>query len=118
MISEINTEIIHKEDCDCETCSICLSPKRQEEYICPYCNKKFHLICIIKWLKESTTCPMCRTQIKRIKFTDKMFRYTNFDQIDRTEDIVNEHRIRCCSDIDYETICRWICSVSFSILLK
>ena len=46
-----------------------------------------------------------------------MFRYTNFDQIDRTEDIVNEHRIRCCSDIDYETICRWICSISFSILV-
>ena len=120
MISEINTEIIHKEDCECETCSICLSPKRQEEYICPYCNKKFHLICIIKWLNESNTCPMCRKEIKRVRFSDKIYRFrnfNNFNQIIRTEDVINEHRIRCCENIDYDNLCRWVCSISFSMLI-
>jgi hypothetical protein len=31
------------------------------------CNHLFHKICIDKWLENNTTCPLCRTVIKKIK---------------------------------------------------
>ena len=92
------------------------------DFICPNCNHRFHLICIIKWLNTNNSCPMCRIKIKSITFTDKIYRFNknnlhNFNSITRTEDVINEHRFRCCRDIDYEKLCRWICSISFSMLV-
>ena len=102
-----------------ESCCICLSPRNLEKYTCPICKKKFHLVCIIKWLNTNNSCPMCRTKIKSIQFTDKIYTFHNFDNIVRVEDIVNETdiNVRCCTERDYINICRCICSISLTIII-
>lgn len=29
------------------------------------CGHKFHCICIVRWVKEQTNCPMCRYDFER-----------------------------------------------------
>ena len=120
-IEEHNTNIEYQNN-EKESCCICLSPRNIEKYTCPNCKKKFHLICIIKWLNESSSCPMCRTPIKSIKFTDKIYRFNNFknfDSIIGSEDIVNEDDIfeNCCNYDNCNNICKCIFSISLSILI-
>ena len=45
-------------------CSICLDNLKINEniYILP-CKHIFHCKCIIHWLEEETTCPLCRSDI-------------------------------------------------------
>ncbi|KAI4338158.1 hypothetical protein L6164_016502 [Bauhinia variegata] len=45
-----------------EQCSICLDDYEVEMGICVSipCSHHFHKDCIMKWLEESNTCPMCR----------------------------------------------------------
>ena len=115
MISEINTEINlnHIDNCECDICSICLSPRKIEKYICPKCKNKFHLICIIKWFNKSNTCPICRTKINSIKLTDQINNLNNFNDIVTTNQVVNE--------INYSDnlfrMCKGVCFTILTIII-
>ena len=51
-------------DTKCECC-ICINniKKNQDIYHCKNCNKTFHYNCMNEWVKSSSTCPICRTNI-------------------------------------------------------
>ena len=58
----IKTSVV-SEDID-NQCAICFDDYGTEEIVkCgTMCHKKYHKICIEKWLERSKTCPMCRTK--------------------------------------------------------
>ncbi|XP_062026159.1 putative RING-H2 finger protein ATL69 [Rosa rugosa] len=45
-----------------KTCSICLAEYQPKESLrgIPVCNHYFHAICIDEWLRNNSTCPLCR----------------------------------------------------------
>ena len=53
-------------------CSICL--EECENYIKLNCNHIYHYECISKWIKSSTTCPLCR----------KFMGYFSIDSVDES----------------------------------
>ncbi|XP_045787868.1 RING-H2 finger protein ATL16-like [Trifolium pratense] len=48
-----------------ECCSVCLSQmcKGEKVRLLPLCNHRYHSDCIGVWLKNNTTCPLCRSKI-------------------------------------------------------
>ncbi|XP_010694623.2 RING-H2 finger protein ATL11 [Beta vulgaris subsp. vulgaris] len=46
-------------------CSVCLSPFEADETLrlLPKCNHVFHLGCLDPWLKDHTSCPLCRMDV-------------------------------------------------------
>ena len=48
-----------------EVCPVCLDEFRSGEKIaqCP-CKHVFHCKCLLQWLQESNTCPMCKQKVK------------------------------------------------------
>lgn len=53
------------EKCDKE-CSICLT-KTKKSYCKTQCDHYYHIKCIKEWLKENSTCPMCRKCLREPK---------------------------------------------------
>ena len=47
-------------------CAVCLAEYQEEEElkVLPACRHWFHAACIDTWLKQHTTCPVCRADIK------------------------------------------------------
>jgi hypothetical protein len=73
-----------KENLICETrkddCPICITPLENKYYACCTCKQGSHLSCLAVWLKDHSTCVMCRSNItsedrKRIGKIDKMIFY-------------------------------------------
>nr|XP_012574128.1 putative RING-H2 finger protein ATL53 [Cicer arietinum] len=54
---------IDQSENDC--CSVCLSQmcKGEKVMLLPLCNHRYHADCIGIWLKNHTTCPLCRSKI-------------------------------------------------------
>jgi hypothetical protein len=50
-------------DDDRETCVICVAPYEPGEAsgVLPGCGHVFHKLCADKWLRQNSTCPLCRT---------------------------------------------------------
>ena len=44
-------------------CSICLADLDTERVLKLPCEHIFHKECLMGWLKRSTVCPLCRTDI-------------------------------------------------------
>ena len=44
-------------------CSVCLT-KGSKAFCKTECGHYFHITCIKEWLKDNTTCPMCRYQLR------------------------------------------------------
>ncbi|BAT98221.1 hypothetical protein LR48_Vigan11g001900 [Vigna angularis] len=53
------------EDHESDYCSVCLSQicKGEKVRSLPVCNHRYHADCIGAWLKNNTTCPLCRNKI-------------------------------------------------------
>lgn len=75
-----------KENISCETreddCPICITSLENNYYACTTCKQGSHLSCLAIWLKDHSTCVMCRSNItnedrKRISKIDKMIFYQN-----------------------------------------
>jgi hypothetical protein len=49
-------------DDDRETCVICVAPYEPGEAcgVVPGCGHVFHKLCAAKWLRQNSTCPLCR----------------------------------------------------------
>ncbi|KAL8093277.1 hypothetical protein AgCh_035242 [Apium graveolens] len=45
-----------------EGCSICLQDDEEEVSVLE-CNHVFHQSCIVKWVREKNTCPLCRCKL-------------------------------------------------------
>jgi hypothetical protein len=46
-------------------CSVCISDvQKDDETILLPCGHMYHSKCIMEWLKENNTCPVCRFEIK------------------------------------------------------
>lgn len=52
-------------------CAICLDTINKKQflllynlYTSPCCNQNIHKKCLIKWLKNNNTCPLCRENLK------------------------------------------------------
>lgn len=41
-------------------CSCCLDELSTDIQVCTNCQQGFHTSCILRWMKQSTACPMCR----------------------------------------------------------
>lgn len=48
------------------TCPICFDDIEKEEQVLLKCGHKFHSECFQEWIKNSLTCPYCRSQLKII----------------------------------------------------
>ncbi|CAN6469584.1 unnamed protein product [Victoria cruziana] len=48
-------------------CAICLSAFEEKEMgrLLPECNHEFHVDCIDMWFQSHSTCPICRTLVRR-----------------------------------------------------
>ena len=48
-----------------DICSICIEPFVPRQLsLTLHCNHKFHTKCILDWLNQELSCPMCRTPIQ------------------------------------------------------
>ena len=45
-----------------ETCSICFE-NHDNNSVSLNCGHSFHTTCIVKWLEENNTCPLCRAEV-------------------------------------------------------
>ena len=48
-----------------KTCAICLTDLDLERVLKVPCDHIFHKECLVGWLKRSTYCPLCRTDIEQ-----------------------------------------------------
>lgn len=53
------------EEGESDCCAVCLCQVSKGERVrsLPGCNHHFHADCIGAWLKDHTTCPLCRNQV-------------------------------------------------------
>lgn len=58
-------EVKGNEENESDYCSVCLSQicKGEKVKSLPVCNHRYHVDCISPWLKNHTTCPLCRNKI-------------------------------------------------------
>lgn len=65
-------------------CSICLGEFNEDESLrlLPKCNHTFHVVCIDRWLKSHSNCPLCRAKIivPTTQETDHRFVVMNLDR--------------------------------------
>ena len=54
-------------------CCVCLS-KGSKAFCKTQCDHYFHITCIKEWLKDNTTCPMCRFPLVDIPNNDLVSR--------------------------------------------
>jgi E3 ubiquitin-protein ligase RNF115/126 len=67
-VEKLQKEIVHEDnlekykDCECAVCKEAYS--KLEKTIKMPCNHLFHEDCIIPWLKQHNSCPVCRYELK------------------------------------------------------
>ena len=45
------------------SCTICLNDVEDSNVFKTKCNHTFHHKCMMEWLKDNNTCPVCRTEL-------------------------------------------------------
>ncbi|XP_013410592.1 RING finger protein 24-like [Lingula anatina] len=49
-----------------DVCPVCLDEfKLKEKIALCLCRHAFHLKCLLQWLEQRNSCPMCNTQVRR-----------------------------------------------------
>ncbi|KAE9612175.1 putative chromatin regulator PHD family [Lupinus albus] len=53
-------------DAENTQCAICLSEYQGEDVLCilPNCGHSFHVTCIDLWLRQNSSCPVCRISLR------------------------------------------------------
>lgn len=65
-----NTHIYTEND---DTCAICLTLFTLGEHVhVTKCKHTFHTKCIIRWLRNSNECPLCRQELRKITAINKI----------------------------------------------
>ncbi|XP_073127639.1 RING-H2 finger protein ATL64-like [Henckelia pumila] len=55
-------------------CAICLSmfSEGDKVKVLPFCHHGFHSVCVDKWLRSRSNCPLCRACIHRMDSTNQL----------------------------------------------
>lgn len=65
-----------------DTCSVCLCDFEKEEELKKLpCRHVFHEACIMKWLENHSTCPICKSSLKEIKEEQVFEDYNYLDTV-------------------------------------
>ncbi len=51
--------IDHDPDNCVDNCVICLESISERAFVVPCCHDSFDFLCIVSWLQERSTCPLC-----------------------------------------------------------
>lgn len=51
-----------------ESCSICLEAIKERAVATPCNHLSFDFICLIQWLQEHATCPLCKADVKEVQY--------------------------------------------------
>jgi hypothetical protein len=51
-----------------EPCVICLSPIKERAVAVPCNHCTFDFICLVSWLQESSTCPLCKGEVTKVEY--------------------------------------------------
>lgn len=51
-----------------ESCAICLEAIKERAVATPCNHLSFDFICLIQWLQEHATCPLCKAQVKEVQY--------------------------------------------------
>ena len=51
-----------------ETCAICLEAIKERAVATPCNHLSFDFICLVQWLQEHATCPLCKAEVKEVQY--------------------------------------------------
>jgi hypothetical protein len=51
-----------------ETCAICLEAIKERAVATPCNHLSFDFICLVQWLQEHATCPLCKADVKEVQY--------------------------------------------------
>lgn len=51
-----------------DTCTICLEPITERAVAAPCNHLTFDFICLVSWLQEQSTCPLCKTEVAEVQY--------------------------------------------------
>jgi hypothetical protein len=51
-----------------ETCAICLEAIHERAVASPCNHLSFDFICLVQWLQEHATCPLCKAEVKAVEY--------------------------------------------------
>lgn len=51
-----------------ETCAICLEAIHERAIAAPCNHLSFDFICLVQWLQEHATCPLCKAEVKAVEY--------------------------------------------------
>lgn len=51
-----------------ETCAICLEAIKERAVATPCNHLGFDFICLVQWLQEHATCPLCKADVKEVQY--------------------------------------------------
>jgi len=77
-----------------EPCSICLDDINPSEQIKTKCNHMYHKKCLARWLVDKSSCPICRTNLKRDTLTDEWIQMRREEAIQRVTQSIILQRVR------------------------
>lgn len=55
-------------DAEPESCTICLEAIQERAVASPCNHLSFDFICLIQWLQEHATCPLCKAEVKEVQY--------------------------------------------------
>lgn len=53
---------------ECESCAICLEAIHERAVAAPCNHLSFDFICLVQWLQEHATCPLCKAEVKSVEY--------------------------------------------------
>ena len=63
-LDEVN---VTRED-DQEPCVVCLDAVKEQAKALPCGHQSFDFLCLVSWLQEQTTCPLCKSQVQSVHY--------------------------------------------------
>ena len=51
-----------------EACAICLEAVKERAVATPCNHLSFDFICLVQWLQEHATCPLCKAEVKEVQY--------------------------------------------------
>lgn len=51
-----------------ESCAICLEAIKERAVAAPCNHLSFDFICLVQWLQEHATCPLCKAEVKEVQY--------------------------------------------------
>ncbi|XP_059429580.1 uncharacterized protein LOC132163344 [Corylus avellana] len=74
-MAQSNPIFVYSKECEEGTCAVCLCEFKEAEEVrvLPECLHLFHATCVDSWVNSHSNCPLCRADLKRVRFSRKRF---------------------------------------------